>query len=520
MDKELYSDYKFFSVAKSGNIDDAESPTKGTDFLNEYLEKSGFGIFVNRENQSIKKPIPKKTPFEESIEWKHPSVLKLVNEEGSGLTDPIEIIREKSRKMVLEALTNGWHGPPFDVIKLAKMNGYEVHPNESVAEARIIPASNTFKIEYNPFQSPARINFSIAHEIAHTLFSDCGDTIRYRKNELEKGSWQLEFLCNIAASELLLPYAEFTNTANEVDLDIKSLIDIARKYRASVESVFLRFSQVVEKPCTIAICTFNPDNQLVVNYSKNSLNAHLEIPKGYIIPENSNVYDCVKAGFTSYGLENWGLFGETRYAIHGVGLSPIKKQTQARVGILIVPEYFDPKPKKGIYIVYGDATSPRGKGNKIIAQVVNSSGGVGFGFGRAMAEKYPLSKKALHGWKKEKESFYLGNYQSVKIEDDLFVFQMLAQKGLYPKNDVIPLKYDKLRDGLIALREFSKSINASIHMPAIGAGQAGGDWNIIKGMIYDELITHGIDVIIYLLPGKNAQPNKSRTLTLFKKYEE
>lgn len=493
---------------------DTNLSNKESKFLEKYLTDSGYNISVKPGNdESLKNH---KNSFEQSINWKHPSVLRLLKE-NSFSSDPSEIIREKSRTMVLEAFTNGWQGPPFDVIKLAKMNGYEVRPNELVGEARILPEGDSYIIEYNPFQSAARINFSVAHEIAHTLFTDCGDTIRHRKNELESGSWQLEFLCNIAAAELLLPYAEFTNTANESALEIESLIQIARRYKSSVESVFLRFSQVVEKPCTIAICSFTNDGKLIVDYSKNSLNANLNLPKGYYIPKYSNVYDCIKAGFTSYGIETWDLFNDSRYVVQGVGLSPIKKQIKARVGLLIVPEQYNPRPKKGIHIVYGDATNPRGDGKIIIAQVINSSGGLGFGFGRAMSQTYPNSKKSVIDWKKDKEDFRLGNHKIIKENDLLYIFQILAQEGIYPKNEIIPLKYDKLRLGLISLKDFALSINATVHMPAIGAGQAGGDWNIIKGMIYDELIMHNVDTTIYLLPGKNTEPNQSRTLTLFDK---
>jgi hypothetical protein len=53
-------------------------------------------------------------------------------------------------------------------------------------------------------------------------------------------------------------------------------------------------------------------------------------------------------------------------------------------------------------------------------------------------------------------------------------------------------------------------------MPAIGSGQAGGDWEIIVGMIHDELVNYDIKVNIYFLPGKPFNPKLKSHLTIFK----
>jgi len=53
-------------------------------------------------------------------------------------------------------------------------------------------------------------------------------------------------------------------------------------------------------------------------------------------------------------------------------------------------------------------------------------------------------------------------------------------------------------------------------MNAIGSGQAGGDWNIIIGMIHDELVNYDLKVNIYLLPGFPVNTKKRSNLTIFK----
>lgn len=449
--------------------------------------------------------------------WKSKSVLDLINSNIE--KDPIEIIREKARELVIKAYNEGWAGPPFDPIKLASMLGYSILPNESILDARIIAfRDKSFTIEYNPHQRESRINFSVAHEIGHTFFPDCNERIRNREAEKDIDTWELEFLCNIAASEILLPYAEFSAEANSVPLNLESILKISNKYKASVESVFLRFCEVVDKPCLIILASFSDSDQkqLIVEYTKSSKQSSLIINNGFVIPNFSKAYDCLNPGWTSHATEQWEIFGNTRYNVYTIGLPPIKRQKNERIGALLVPEFYSDKIEGHIYMVNGDATKPRGSGNKIIAQVINTSGGLGFGFGRSMSKSWPASKKAVANWMENKYDFELGNSKLTQLSDDTYVFQMIAQKGIFPKGDNIPLRYDSLRTCLLDLAIEAKKLNASIHMPQIGAGQAKGDWGIIEGMIYETLISEGINVTIYVLPGsKIINSKKTSNLTLF-----
>ena len=64
------------------------------------------------------------------------SVVKLMEE--SQYDNPITEIRNRARKTVLVALENGWQGPPFNAIELAKLLKYEISPNDSIYDARTI----------------------------------------------------------------------------------------------------------------------------------------------------------------------------------------------------------------------------------------------------------------------------------------------------------------------------------------------------------------------------------------------
>lgn len=447
--------------------------------------------------------------------WTHPSVLRLIKESGGD--DPIEIIRTRARNLVLTAFELGWDGPPYNPIQLASYLGIDVVPNDSVVDARIVPQKKSFQIQYNPFQRPTRINFSVSHEIAHTLFPDCAEAVRNREMHPMENR-QLEQLCNAAAAEIQLPYAVFSHDANSASPSIEGLIDLATKYKASLESVFIRYAEVIDKPCAILIGIFQNESSIIIDYYKSSKKFPVNLPDYYEIPKSSKAYECTSPGWTSREQADWEVFDGAVYNIFTVGISSYRKDKKSRVGILVLPtETYDLSPDKGkVILEIGDATKPRGKGRKIIAQVVNTGAALGRGFGYSLAKNYPVVKTELQKWKQNKEEFQLGKTNLVQIDKDLYVFQMLAQKGIIPKGNETLLKYLELRKCLIELREAAIELGCSIHMPAIGAGNAGGDWNIIVGMIHDELVNYGLKVNIYLFQGKPYNPKEKTTLTLFK----
>lgn len=443
--------------------------------------------------------------------WKNKSVESLIEE--TGYEDPIYAIKELSRNVIMQASQVGWSGPPFDPLELCKYLDMDISPNEDIVDARTIPlGKSNFRIEYNPYQTVNRVNFSICHEIGHTFFSDCSDRIRNREKVLGD-PWELEFLCNIAASELLLPYSIFKNEANELPLNINSLIEISGKYKASLEAVFLRFCEVSTRPCAIAISSFDGEN-LIVDYFKKSNTFDAEIENDFILPISS-AYDCLNSGWTANQTDSWTLKKGFHYNFHFIGLAHLKKTNTKRVGIFIVPENDNQKAGNELYEVFGDATQPRGNGNKIIVQVLNSHGALGSGFGKSMAKKWPKSKNEVDLWKKNKAKFKLGNNKMTQLNEDTHVFQMIVQKGLFPKKGETLLRYLLLRKGLIELRQRADILDASVHMPRIGAGQAGGNWTLISGIVYEELVQEGVEVTIYNLPGTQIKKRQPNSLTLF-----
>src|SRR5439155_16903778 len=136
------------------------------------------------------------------ITWTNPSVKAL-----AGSVDPIKVISDKTRGLVLRAMDDGWQGPPFDPFWLAQYLGLPTVPRDDILDSRVLAnPSGKIEIEYNPNQPRNRIRFSVAHEIAHTLFPDYVRITRNRTGKaIRPDDWQLELLCNISAAEILMP---------------------------------------------------------------------------------------------------------------------------------------------------------------------------------------------------------------------------------------------------------------------------------------------------------------------------
>ena len=135
------------------------------------------------------------------ILWTNKSVLKFAD--GG---DPIELIEAKARELVLKARDAGWSGPPYNPLAMADLLKTPVDANSEVADVRTVAVGAGVRNEFNPTRPRERVRFSLAHEIAHTLFSDVAQQTRHRKGPANASDdWQLEMLCNLAAAEFVMP---------------------------------------------------------------------------------------------------------------------------------------------------------------------------------------------------------------------------------------------------------------------------------------------------------------------------
>jgi hypothetical protein len=155
-----------------------------------------------------------------------------------------------------------------------------------------------------------------------------------------------------------------------------------------------------------------------------------------------------------------------------------------------------------IAFVRGDATRPEGEGLKVILHVCNDVKAWGAGFVMAISKRW-----------RAPQSFYLESpfsnrlsiIQPVKVESDIDVINMIAQRGFPSRQRPCALDYQALHECLRhVVFAYETMENVSVHMPRIGCGIAGGDWAKVELMIQETLSKAGFPVTVYDLPAQDA----------------
>lgn len=441
--------------------------------------------------------------------WTNPSVLQF-----AGNSDPIELITNKTRGEVLRAIQAGWQGPPFDPFKLADFLEIPTIPREDVLDARIVPAgSQRARIEFNPNRTRGRLRFSIAHEIAHTLFPDCVENVRNREQMtvIRDDNWQLELLCNIAAAEILMPVGSEIDPQTPVTID--NLLRLQKEFDVSTEAISIRLAKITLEPCTIFAAARITDNESTpayrFDYGSPSRTSTIQIPRGLQI-HNAILSQCTAVGYTAKGIQrDVGKFKELY--LECVGIPPYPGRNYPRVIGIALHENGKAVKALSITSLRGDALEPRGTGLRIIAQIVNDkTPNWGAGFARAVRDKYPSVQKDFKEWAAlNPESFKLGNTHTFVAFNELYIVSMVAQHG-YGESAKPRIRYAALRECLYQLKEIALDRGAQVHMPRIGTGYAGGNWGYILELIDEILVRNGIEVTIYTLPDYEPIEAQSR----------
>lgn len=113
----------------------------------------------------------------------------------------------------------------------------------------------------------------------------------------------------------------------------------------------------------------------------------------------------------------------------------------------------------------------------IICHQVNCRHVMGAGLAAAIRKKYPR-----HYADYVSRVPHLGGLVFTQVSNDLYIV------GIYGQRDIgthqRQTDYEALEKGLIAAGAFAKSIGLPLYLPyGIGCGLAGGDWNVVSGII-------------------------------------
>lgn len=172
-------------------------------------------------------------------------------------------------------------------------------------------------------------------------------------------------------------------------------------------------------------------------------------------------------------------------------------------------------PCRGLVLnfVKGDATSPKADGAKIVIHCCNDAGGWGRGFVLAVSKRWKLPEDAYRQWSRVREAaavdanyancvittgpFRLGQVQFVRVEKKVYIANIIGQSGTAWVGGVPPIRYEAIQEGLGRVATWAKMNDASVHMPRMGAGLAGGEWHRIEEIVRGSLCDQGIRVTVY-----------------------
>lgn len=446
--------------------------------------------------------------------WSNASVRLL-----AGQHDPLKTILRKARETVLMAIDKGWDGPPFDPLALSEILEIPTIPRADIRDARTVPLGEKgVCIEYNPTRPRGRLRYSIAHEIAHTLFPDCAEQIRNRSahHEMKGDDWQLEMLCNIGAAEFLMPIGSLQRHLVEEPPSIDRIMAMRSQFDVSTEAILIRLAQISDRSCGAFVASKvergNHAGSYRLDYMITSQGSIGSAKSTRLLPDSSLVGECTAIGYTAKGeIQLPGL--STSVHAECVGIPPYPGSFHPRVAGLVNGEQAaDPSPS--ITYLKGNALEPRGESAKIVVHIVSDAtpNWGGRSFAVAVKQKWPNTQRDFRKWAEvNRRNLTLGSMHVAKATEDIFVASLVCQKGYGPS--VHPrIRYAALEEGLTRVVEVAKQLQASVHMPRIGTGQAGGAWFIVEEIIRSTLTNSGLSTVVYDLPESSPDPQKQLQL--------
>ena len=431
--------------------------------------------------------------------WTNPSVIAL-----AGDRDPVEAITERARQLVVQGMDAGWSGPPYDPLLLADIIGLEVHPTEGVRDAQTVPTSKgRMRVDFNPGRPRARVRFSIAHEIAHSLFPDCGERIRERAayHDLRGDDWQLETLCNIAAGEIVMPLGSLPESDLSA-LSIEHLVDLRRRYEVSMEALLNRLVRVTDAAVAMFAASRTGDaadrHSYSIEYAVASGRWSVSHLRGHHLASTSVVGRCTAIGMADEATEHWPTIAGAS-SVQCVAVQPHPGSIYPRVVGLLRPQDASAEREALLQEVPGDALEPRRTGPAIIAHIVNdrTPNWGGRGFAQQLRGRFPAVQADFQKWViVDRSRLQLGNVRAVDVDKRLTVATMVAQSGYGPS--LRPrVRYQALERCLEMVRELALERRATVHMPRIGTGAGGGDWRVIRDMVDASLCRIGVRTLVY-----------------------
>jgi O-acetyl-ADP-ribose deacetylase (regulator of RNase III) len=116
----------------------------------------------------------------------------------------------------------------------------------------------------------------------------------------------------------------------------------------------------------------------------------------------------------------------------------------------------------------------------------------------AISRRWKQPEEQNRRWYTSNDHFKIGEVQFIQVEPDTWVANLIGQRDIKrSKDNTPPIRYEAVATGLRKVSLFAKEMNASVHMPRIGCGLAGGTWDKMEPVILAALADQGIPVTVY-----------------------
>ena len=345
------------------------------------------------------------------------------------------------------------------------------------------------------------------------MFPDCAEAVRSRvqSTTYHDDEWQLELLCNIGAAEILMP-SGYRDLETE-DVGIDNLLVLRTKFDVSTEAMLIRIAKLTSKSCAVFSSARLSDSVEScghrIDYSVPSRTWQSSLPREVVVESETVLDQCTAIGFTAKGHERWGE-SLPELSVQCVGIPPFPGNRYPRVAGVVTDARASAGEAIQIQYLFGDATEPRGEGSRIIAHIVNDATPTwGAGFGKEIGRRWRSAQDDFREWAgSDIRNLVLGSVRLSQVEQGLGIVHMVAQHG-YGPSTMPRIRYGALADALDRLEAIASDRGASVHMPRIGAGHAGGNWELISELIDERLVRRGVPVFVYALPGTAPAPMQS-----------
>jgi Zn-dependent peptidase ImmA (M78 family) len=182
--------------------------------------------------------------------YSDPDIISLSRQSG-GLIDPRWKVVDMARALIekarqFSALPND---PLLRIKTIASLARIKVMPmpieqaRRETRDAALYPTESGWTVLYNPNCTKPRIVFTIGHEIIHTFFpnSRTGGRFRSTTKPGSRESNELELLCHLGASELVMPLDEFQQQARG-SFGLFSVERLASHFGTSFEATVYRLA--------------------------------------------------------------------------------------------------------------------------------------------------------------------------------------------------------------------------------------------------------------------------------------